>query len=1605
MDLTIEWIDDDHLAMAHYDEQNGDLMADPDMELFVDIDKKEILPTTYQNDYVGVFQEVYLDNNQWRPKLSRELSSFLNTWLKNIEFQGHVLTKAVYYEEDMAVNPIVFDENGQEYGFDVPHDLFSVAKLTPDIAAQDRSKNKEYSIGTIIRTHFKDRASTSFIITKITEDTIYYILPDILEQESVTINREIFEKYLQSGEFTINTYQPTVSQNIIDTVLRGGGNEQNSITRIIAHYTKNKSSEDNSNFLKKEFSRDDNGKGYIVDGEKYAVWFESGGIRIAKGDTALHNSKFISYERADECIKKLLQTGNFAAQDKIDAAPDFERQETAQRLWYFWRDVAEDYKSNYIANIITGSFPDDTAKLAELFQDPQKLRTIVNAAAELKNKHINNPDVMRFKIYNPADVLQALQDLQLKRLQFNSNDDVTYPQMFITQDEIDNLLVKHGSSVAKGKYRIYGFFLNNNDRKERISFLKKEYGIGGMGYTGFSERHDAKGIVFQREHDMTVYDTVKLTWSNVTKRIDSLIESGRYMSQKELKSIPKYERSHIAAEVYSFYYHLPEEEARPYTYGEEHAKAIENIEKQLEVSENIPSILDNMSKVIAKTPNTDRDFERMEKAYIATQEYANGTFSLFGKTSPIKEIVIEPHVEPDTEKSINKKINYHITDDGLGTGGAKTKYKQNIDAIKLLKTIEDEDRTATADEQEVLAQYVGWGGLAKAFDETDSSWSNEYSELKSLLDETEYKAARASTLNAHYTSPVVIKAIYKAIENMGFTGGNILEPSCGVGNFLGLFSPALSDSKMYGVELDSISGRIAQQLYQCENIQVTGFEHTAFHDNFFDVAIGNVPFGSYGVADKKYDKHNFMIHDYFFAKALDKVRPGGIVAFITSKGTLDKQNSNVRKYLAQRAELVGAIRLPNNAFKANAGTEVTSDIVFLIKRDSLQDIEPDWVQIGKTQNDVPINQYFIDNPHMVLGEMRFWKGMYGNENETACIPYENADLQQQLDEAISNIEAEIDDGYMVDEPDIEDMSIPADPNVKNYSFTIVDDKLYYRENSRMNLYETNATAEKRIKAMIALSTTLHTLIDYQLEGYGEHAIKNIQIELDSQYDDFVMAFGRIDDRANRLAFSDDSAYYLLSSLENFDEDRKFLNKADIFTKQTIRPRKIITHIDTSAEALAVSIGNKAKVDIGYMSTLTGKTSEIIIEELKGVIFKNPLSDLDNPYDGFVMADEYLSGNVRDKLKTAKLTAEIHPEFAHHVPALEAVQPEDLEAGDIEVKLGTVWIPTKYIEEFMFELLDTSYYGKRNIKVEYSKHSGSWYVSNKSMEGNNIATRETYGTHRINAYQIVEETLNQKTVRITDKIIHPDGKEEYVLNKKETFLATQKQNLIKEAFKDWIFRDEARRKYLVDYYNENFNNIRPREYNGEHLTFEGMNPEIMLRTHQINAVARQLYGGNSLLAHVVGAGKSFTMIAAAMEGKRLGLSSKNMITVPNHLTEQIAAETLRLYPSAKVLVTTKKDFQKHNRKRFCSKISTGDYDIIVIGHSQFEKVPLSIERQIKTIQKEIDDITYAISCEKGYGPVSYNVKQMERTKKVLKPGWKSSMTSREKMMLLHLRNSV
>ena len=942
--------------------------------------------------------------------------------------------------------------------------------------------------------------------------------------------------------------------------------------------------------------------------------------------------------------------------------------------------------------------------------------------------------------------------------------------------------------------------------------------------------------------------------------------------------------------------------------------------------------------------------------------------------------------------------NFRITDDHLGEGGAKAKYGYNIAAIRTLKAIEGEGRTATPKEQEALSRYVGWGGIPQAFDPNNAAWSKEYTELVGALTAEEYEMARASTLNAHYTSPTVIKAIYEAVKNFGFQTGNILEPACGVGNFFGLLPDELSGSHLYGVELDSITGRIAKQLYPNANITVAGFETTDRRD-FFDLAVGNVPFGSYKVSDRAYDKLGFPIHDYFFAKTLDQVRPGGVIAFVTSRYTMDKQSPEMRRYIAQRAELLGAIRLPSNAFKANAGTEVTSDILFLQKRDRPIDIEPDWVHLGQTEDGIPVNSYFADHPEMVLGTIQWDDKMHGDKKETTCEPFPDADLSVQLHEAVSHLQGQIEEAELPDLGENEEIddSIPADPNVKNYSYAVVDGKVYYRENSRMVRPELNETAKARVMGMVELRDCVQKLIDRQLDEYASDIeIKNTQAELNRLYDTFSAKYGLINSRGNSLAFAEDSSYYLLCSLEVTDEDGNLERKADMFTKRTIRQRKIVTSVDTASEALSLSIAEKARVDMDYMATLTGKSPEALADELRGVIFRDlgeqdPASvpkafyKLDNI--PFVTADEYLSGNVRRKLRLAKALAGMRPDLAEkiapNIKALEAAQPKDLDASEIEVRLGATWIDKGYIQQFMEELLNPPSGVRDGIRVNYSSFTAEWSVSNKSSVGyNNVAAYVTYGTDRANAYRILEDSLNLRDTRIYDTVTDPDGKERRVLNSKETTLAQQKQQAVKDAFHDWIWKDPERRQTLTKKYNELFNSSRPREYDGQHLVFPGMNPEIKLREHQLNAVAHQLYGGNTLLAHVVGAGKTYEMIAAAMEGKRLGLCQKSLFAVPNHLTEQWASEFLRLYPSANILVTTKKDFEKRNRKKFCARIATGDYDAIIMGHSQFEKIPVSLERQKRLIQEQIWEIENGLEELKDSGAEQFTIKQLERTKKGL-----------------------
>ena len=944
-------------------------------------------------------------------------------------------------------------------------------------------------------------------------------------------------------------------------------------------------------------------------------------------------------------------------------------------------------------------------------------------------------------------------------------------------------------------------------------------------------------------------------------------------------------------------------------------------------------------------------------------------------------------VEPE-RSTLELAGNFHITDDDLGVGGPKQKFARNIEAIRTLFKLEEEHRGATAEEQQVLSQYVGWGGLADAFDPGKDSWAKEYAELKGLLSEDEYAAARSSTLNAHYTSPTVIRSIYDAVERMGFRSGNILEPSMGVGNFFGMLPDTMQDSRLYGVELDSITGRIAKKLYPQADITVAGFETTDRRD-FYDLAVGNVPFGQYKVNDKAYNKLGFSIHNYFFAKAIDQIRPGGVIAFVTSRYTMDSKDSTARKHMAERADLLGAIRLPNNAFKANAGTEVVSDIIFLQKRDRPADIEPDWVQLGKTEDGFAINQYFVDHPEMVLGELTAESTQYGREELTVA-PIEGANLADQLAEAVQHIEGQYTE-VEVETPDIADAEVerktlPADPDVKNFSYAVVDGEVYYRENSIMTQVELSDNAKARVTGMVELRQIVNQLIQEQLDDYPDEDIKATQAKLNTAYDAFTAKYGLLNDRKNGRLFEDDSSYYLLCSLENLDENKQLKSKADMFTKRTIRPERTVTSVDTPSEALAVSIGEHGRVDLPYMAELLGSPGdyERITTELQGVIFKDPSADADEPEAGWQTADEYLSGNVRNKLRMAQLAAESHPEFKINVEALTKAQPKDLEASEIDIRLGATWLNPAIVQQFMMETFQPPYRIRYNnlIQVRYSPFTSEWRIGNKSAAGMyDIMSTETYGTHRANAYKILEDTLNLRDCRIYDTI-EEDGKERRVLNQKETMLAQQKQQAIKDTFAGWVWQDPQRRNLLVKQYNELFNSTRPREYDGSHIHFVGMNPEINLQEHQRNAVAHVLYGGNTLLAHEVGAGKSFEMAASAMESKRLGLCQKSLFVVPNHLTEQWASEFLRLYPNAKLLVTSKKDFEPANRKRFCARIATGDYDAVIIGHSQFEKIPLSAERQARIIEDQIEEIENAIAEAKEQSGEHFTVKQMEKTRKTL-----------------------
>mgnify|MGYP002624747585 CR=1 FL=1 len=1382
---------------------------------------------------------------------------------------------------------------------------------------------------------------------------LFDLFPSFEEQMGSMIAAEASVKHEKPAAFSLSEEQ-------IDDILRTGGGMEDSRKRIYAKYQEHKSPAEMAEFLKAEYRT--TGKGFTFGDNPVSVWFDENGMKVGFGTSAKENTVLdMSWAEVESHIRGMVEGGSYMNRNEAFLVDQTERQRVANHIYFFFRDGMDDMPESL--GIAGNNYPDGEAHLMELLSTHEG-RNVISAELEKAKAALDSGETeLRWRyIKSPEYLLDEVADLDTERLEFPMPDQLDIKQeSFITQDEIDSILTG-GSGVSGGKLRIYEYFQQGHDTKDNIAFLKDEYGTGGRSHALIGndqswEDHDAKGIKLSKGSIMEPYATAILSWNIVEKRIGELVAADQFLNQAEKEEMESRHLEEAAEEL--------SDEENPFEQAEDRSDREAETEAEAESQALEDDFLDVDTQAIR---------ENLEQMGIVNGEVVDEEKL---ENSPfirmVDESVRQAIAEPEIDKT--RAENFHITDDRLGVGGPKEKFRRNIEAIQTLQKIEGENRMATPEEQQTLSQYVGWGGLADAFDESKGNWSDEYAQLKGLLTDEEYRAARESTLNAHYTSPVIIRSIYEALGNMGFEKGNVLEPAMGVGNFFGMLPEKMQDSRLYGVELDDITGRIAKQLYPKADVRISGFEKTDFQNDFFDVAIGNVPFGNYQVPDRAYDKLGFQIHDYFFAKTLDKVRPGGVVAFVTSKGTMDKQSPQVRKYLAQRAELVGAVRLPNTAFKENAGTEVTSDILFFKKRDRRMDIEPDWVHLSTDQNGIAMNQYFVDHPEMIVGKMAEVSGPFGME--TACVPDETRPFEEQLKDAISHISATYEAAELEEGEELTFDTIPADPNVKNYSYCVVDDKVYYRENSIMKPADVSESMEARIKGMIGIRDCTQELITMQMEEYSDSSITAKQQELNDRYDDFSKKFGLISSQTNKRAFNQDSSYCLLCSLEKLDDEGKFEGKADMFTKRTIKRAEVVESVDTASEALAVSLSEKAKVDLPYMAHLAGKSEDEITEELAGVIFKNPLTDR------WETADEYLSGNVREKLAVARNYAENHPEFAVNVASLERVQPKELDASEIEVRIGATWIDPHYIEDFMRETFQTPDYlfNRDVVGVQFSDISGQWNVKGKNADYNNPLVHSTYGTSRANAYKILDDSLNLKDTRIYDTVVE-DGKEKRVLNKKETTLASQKQEAIREAFKDWVFRDPERRAALTAKYNELFNSTRPREYDGSHLKFPGMTPDIELKPHQLNAVAHVLYGDNTLLAHCVGAGKTFEMTAAAMESKRLGLCHKSLFVVPNHLTEQWASDFLRLYPGANILAATKKDFEPANRKKFCSRIATGDYDAVIIGHSQFEKIPLSTERQIAIIERQIDEIEAAIALAKAERGERYTIKEMEKSRKSL-----------------------
>ena len=1439
---------------------------------------------------------------------------------------------------------------------------------------------------------------------------------------------------IEERQAALYAKEVTIPAEIVDEVLRYGGNRTGSHLRIIYNFMIEQPEEAYTEFVQKEYGK--GGIGLQISGREYAVWYDELGMQIAVGHTVhdtVFDKVFLSWEEASGRIHQLLRQGEYAPQVVLDAARENALKEHADALIYMERDMAEGVAELVFEDteVFHNTFPTVTEKVCALLEQPGYLADLNERLEALAEYYQEDKEIMRFHFYRPDKVLEQFQKFAKEAVPYQAREGFAWEEhpIFITQDEIDAFLVG-GGSYRDGRLSTYAFFIQDKSEREKADFVKESYGIGGRSHALSDADHshadyDSKGLKLERGSYSHPEATVFLKWTQVAKRIEFLIDQDFYLKAADYTRMPSYEREQLAKRIVSFYYRLPEEIERPFPDSFLGEEARRELPLLLEQEETAEELVKKMDEALAALPLEFENYEKRVETLAILHQYIEGTYTLFPERQ--KEISVEnenqqlslfdfmqeepfdmekleePNFsQPDNEVADTIDVigtdgeiitavpqkrnqtkedtipqqkeyaeegnNFRITDDALGVGSPKEKFRGNIEAISLLKKLEAENRLATLEEQEILSRYVGWGGLSAAFDDRKEEWSQEYQELKGLLSESEYKEARSSTLNAFYTPPTVIKAMYQILENMGLSTGNVLEPSCGVGNFMGLIPENMQGIQMYGVELDPISGKIAGQLYQKNRIEVKGFEKTEYPESFFDCVIGNVPFGNYQVSDRKYDKYSLMIHDYFIVKSLDLIRPGGVVAVITSSRTMDKESEKVRLQFAEKADLLGAIRLPE---------DVVSDILFFQKRDRAVLQKPSWVEVGETEEGYKINSYFVEHPEMVLGDFALESNQYGRM-EVTVKPRKETSLEEQLKAVIPFIQGQI-TVREFDELDLNETedSILADPSVKNFSFAKVGEQVYYRENSRMNRMDLPAVTTERVIGMIEIRDITKKLIDSQMEDAGEEEIKSLQKKLNQTYDTFTEKYGLLNSTANRRAFSQDSSYCLLASLEFLDEEGRLKRKADIFHKRTIRKAEPIERVDTASEALALSLAERAKIDLSFMTELTGKPEAEIIEELTGVIFQNPLTEK------WETSDEYLSGNVRVKLEVAKQFAENHDRYQVNVQALEKVQPKELEASEIEIRLGATWVDAEYITEFMGELFQTpDYYLGSRIEVKYAPVNGQWNISGKSLDtyGNTRVTA-TYGTARANAYRLLEDALNLRDTKIYDTIQDADG-EHRVLNKKETMLAQQKQDMIKEAFKEWIFRDIDRREALCKKYNEIFNSVRPREYDGSHIQFVGMTPEITLMPHQKNAVAHVLYGGNTLLAHCVGAGKTFQMIAAGMESKRLGLSQKNLYVVPNHLTEQWGSDFLRLYPGANVLVATKKDFEPANRKKFCSRIATGDYDAIIIGHSQFERIPLSKERQMAMIEQQIEEIMLAIEEAQSDDSPRYTIKQMEKTRKGL-----------------------